>query len=162
MLNGSSLEHVTSFKDLGVLVSSDLSWKGHIDNVVSKCNRGNGMVKRVVGYHAPNNVAFNLYKSLTRSIVEYSAPVWYPQNANELTKLESVQRAMTRFVTKFDGRSYQDRCIELNLLPLCFRHEISDLFFSISVYMIKFKFQLKIIPTLLTIHRVDLVTAACF
>ena len=27
MLNGSSLGHVTSIKDLGVLVSSDLSWK---------------------------------------------------------------------------------------------------------------------------------------
>ena len=106
MLNSNSLEHVTSVKDLGVLVSSDLSWKRHIDNVVSKCNRVNGMIKRVAGYHAPNNVAFNLYKSLTRSIVEYSAPVWSPQNANELTKLESVQRAMTRFVTKFDGRSY--------------------------------------------------------
>ena len=83
MLNGNSLEHVTSFKNLGVLVSSDLSWKGHIDNVVSKCNRVNGMIKRVVGYHAPNNVAFNLYKSLTRSIVEYSAPVWSPKNASE-------------------------------------------------------------------------------
>ena len=114
MLNGNSLKHVTSFKDLGVLVSSDLSWKGHIDNVVSKCNR----------------VAFNLCKLLTRSIVEYSALVWCPQNANELTKLESVQRAMTRFVTKFDGRSYQDRCIDLNLLLLCFRREISDLVFT--------------------------------
>ena len=36
---------------------------------------------------------------------------------------------MTRFVIKFDGRSYQDRCIDLNLLPLCFRREISDLVF---------------------------------
>ena len=79
------------------------------------------MIKRVVGYHAPNNVAFSLYKSLTKSIVEYSAPVWSPQNANELTKLESVQRAMTRFVTKFDGRSYQDRCIDLNLLTSVFQ-----------------------------------------
>ena len=87
------------------------------------------MIKRVVGYHAPNNVTFNLYKSLTRSIVEYSAPVWSPQNVNELIRLESVQRAMTRFVTKFDGRRYQDRCIDLNLLPLCFRREISDLVF---------------------------------
>ena len=82
MLNGNSLEHVTSFKDLGILVSSDLGWNGHIDNVVSKCNRVNGMTKRVVEYHAPNNVAFSLYKTLTRitnSIVEDSAPVWSPQ-----------------------------------------------------------------------------------
>ena len=107
MLNGNSLEHVTSFKDLGVRVSSYLSWKEHIHNVVSKCNRANDMIKRVVGYHAPNNVALNLYKSLTRSIAEYSTAVWSPQHSNELTQLESIQRGMTRFVTKFDGRSYQ-------------------------------------------------------
>ena len=41
MLNSNSLEHVTSFKDL--------SWNGHIDNAVTKCNRVNGMVKRVAG-----------------------------------------------------------------------------------------------------------------
>ena len=45
LLNGNSLEHVTSFEDLGVLVSSDLSWQEHIHNVVSKCNRVNGMIK---------------------------------------------------------------------------------------------------------------------
>ena len=117
MLSSNILEHVTSFKDLGVLVFSNLSWNGHIDNVESKCNRVYGIIKRVVGYHTPNNVAFNLYKSLlTRSIVV----VWSLQNAKELTKLESVQRGMTRSVIKFDGHSYQDRCIDLNLLPLKF------------------------------------------
>ena len=90
-LTGNSFEHATSFKDLGVLVSSDLIWKEHIHNVVSKYNRVNGMIKRVVGYHAPNNVALNLYKSLTRSIAEYSTPVWSSQRSNELTQLENVQ-----------------------------------------------------------------------
>ena len=98
MLNGNSLEHITLFKDLGVLVPSDFSWNGHIDNVVSKCNRISGIIKRVVGYHAPNNVAFNLYKSLIRSIVEYSAPVCSPQKAKELIKLESVQRGLNSSV----------------------------------------------------------------
>ena len=85
------------------------------------------MIKRVVDYHAPNHGALNLYKSLTRSIAESSTPVWSPQHSNELTQLESIQRGMTRFVTDFDGRSYQDRCINLNLLHLCFRREITDL-----------------------------------
>ena len=70
-----------------------------------------GLIKRVVGYHAPNNVAFNLYKLLTRSIVGNSAPVWSPQNTKELIKLESIQRGMTRFATILDGRSCQDRCL---------------------------------------------------
>ena len=103
MLNGNSLEHVTSFKDLGVFVSSDLSWKEHIDNVVSKYNRVNGMIKRVVGHHAPNNVALDPDKSLTGSIAEHSTLVWSPQHSNELTQLESTQQLMTRFVTKFDA-----------------------------------------------------------
>ena len=59
----------------------------------------------------------NLYKSLTRSIVEYSATVWSPQNAEELIKLESVQENDT---AAFDRRSYQDGCIKLHLLPLYF------------------------------------------
>ena len=116
MLNGNSLEHVTSFEDLGVRVSSYLSWKEHIHNVVSKCNRANGMIKRVVGYHAPNNVALNLYKSLARSIAEYSTPVSSPQHSNELTQLESIQRGMTRFVTKFDGRRYQVQWLEFTTI----------------------------------------------
>ena len=95
MLNGNNIEQVTSFKDLGVLVSSDLNWKAHIHNVVSKCNRVNGMIKRVVGYHAPNNVALNLYTSLTRSIAEYSTPVLSPQHSNELTQLESIKRCIS-------------------------------------------------------------------
>ena len=75
------------------------------------------MIKRVVGYHAPNtcNVALNLYTSLTSGIAEYSTPIWSPQHSNELRQLDSIQQGMTRFVTKF--RSYQDRCIDLNLLP---------------------------------------------
>ena len=128
-LNGIILEHVTSFRDLGVLVAADLSWKGHIETVVGKCNRVNGMIKRVVGYHAPPNVSLNLYKSLTRSITEYSSPVWSPQTTKELKQLESVQRNMTRFITRFDGSSYKERCIHLNILPLCYRREISDLVF---------------------------------
>ena len=55
------------------------------------------MIKRVVGYHAPNNVAFNLYKSLTRSIVEYSAPVWSPQNANETFKKSFFHRIVSEW-----------------------------------------------------------------
>ena len=75
---------------MGVLVSPDLSWKEHIHNLVIKCNRGNGMIKRFVGYHAPNNVELNLYKSLTRSIAEYSATVWTPQNLLSILREDLV------------------------------------------------------------------------
>ena len=59
MLHDTYLDHITSFNDLGLvlLVSSELSWHGHIYKRVSECNRANGMIKRVVLYCASNNVA---------------------------------------------------------------------------------------------------------
>ena len=47
------VRRVQSMKDLGVSVTSDLSWNSHINRLVSKCNRMMGMIKRSVGYKVP-------------------------------------------------------------------------------------------------------------
>ena len=87
MSNGNSSEHVTAFKYLRVLncfiwfkLERPHTIKDHIHDVVSTYNRGNGMIKLVVGYHCPNNVTLNVYKHLTRSITEYCTSVWSSQN----------------------------------------------------------------------------------
>ena len=45
-LNGISLEVVKAEKDLGVLNSSDMTWKDHINMVVAKANKMLGFLKR--------------------------------------------------------------------------------------------------------------------
>ena len=45
--------------DLGVSVTSYLSWNSHINTLVSKCNRMMGMIKRPVGYKAFINTEFS-------------------------------------------------------------------------------------------------------
>ena len=45
-LNGFSLEVVKAEKDLGVLISSDMTWKDHIIMVVAKANKMLGFLKR--------------------------------------------------------------------------------------------------------------------
>ena len=45
-LNGISLEVVKAEKDLGVLISSDMTWKDHIIMVVAKANKMLGFLKR--------------------------------------------------------------------------------------------------------------------
>ena len=45
-LNGISLEVVKAEKDLGVLISSDMTWKNHIIMVVAKANKMLGFLKR--------------------------------------------------------------------------------------------------------------------
>ena len=43
------LEHVREMKDIGITIVSSLSWKCHINNIVSKANRMLRLVKRTVG-----------------------------------------------------------------------------------------------------------------
>ena len=44
-INGHIIEQVTNFKDLGVVVSKDLSWSQHINSIVSKANKTLGLIK---------------------------------------------------------------------------------------------------------------------
>ena len=77
-INGEPLENVSSFCDIGITVDSFLTHIVHIKNVINKCNKVNGMIRRAVGYKAPASVTLKLYKALIRPIAEYSSPVWSP------------------------------------------------------------------------------------
>ena len=85
-------------KDLGVSVTSDLSWNSPINALVSKCNRMMGMIKRSVGYKTHINVTSYLYGTLVRSNLEHCSTVWSPLNFNKMQALESIQRAATRYI----------------------------------------------------------------
>lgn len=127
-LDGVVLERVDSIQDLGITVSSDLSWHKHIDQVVSKCNRVNGMIKRAIGRKAPADVTMRLFNTLSRSIAEYSSPVWSPHTVCDITRVERIQRNITRHALHYpDGVDYGQRCRELGVLPLSYRREIQDL-----------------------------------
>lgn len=128
-MNAVELEEVETFKDLGVLVSGDLSWGAQVDEVVSKCNRLMGVVKRSVGYSAPCNVTLTLYQSLVRSNLDYASCVWAPHSRCHIQRLETIQRSASRFILHYPELTYQERCTELKILPLSYRREISDLLF---------------------------------
>ena len=133
-MNDVILEHVTTFKDLGVIIDESLSFTSHIDVVLSKCSRVCGMIKRSVGFSAPVNVKLELFKTLCRSILDFGSQLWSPQNVTFIRKVESIQRSMTRYILNDYVLSYTDRCLLLHLLPLSYRREVSDLLFFIQVY----------------------------
>ncbi len=129
-LNGIPLASVDSFKDLGISVTPTLSWGVQIQNIVNKCNRIMGMVKRSVGFGAAHSVKQKLYESLVRSHLEYSSCVWAPHLNCDIRAVEAIQRSATRYILNYPAvLSYPERCASLNLLPLSFRREISDLMF---------------------------------
>jgi hypothetical protein len=113
-INGQPLEHVGVFKDLGILIDQSLSFNQHVTNLVTKCNRVNGMIKRSVGFKAPSHVKLTLFNSLCRSHLEYCSQVWSPFNKSKVLSLESVQRSMTRFILS-NALSYNERCASLTI-----------------------------------------------
>ena len=50
------IEHIGTFKDLGIIVDKTLSWSNHIQATVNKSKKVCGAMKRTVGYDAPSNV----------------------------------------------------------------------------------------------------------
>ena len=52
-LNGSQLEHVSTEKDLGILIDSDLSFEEHISKQVNKANSMVGLIRR--GFEDPSS-----------------------------------------------------------------------------------------------------------
>jgi hypothetical protein len=128
-MNGSVLQKVDSFVDLGVTVSHGLSWGDHINSIITKCNQTMGMVKRSVGFRAPSSLKAKLFQSLVRSKLEYASVVWSPHLHSDIKSLETIQRSATRYIMNYPDMSYSERCAALQLLPLSFRREISDLLF---------------------------------
>lgn len=77
-INNASLALVTSYKYLGVHLTSNLSWNQHITYITGNANCMLGYVKRNFS-NAPISVKLLLYKTLVHSKLEYAASIWNPQ-----------------------------------------------------------------------------------
>ena len=126
-LNGNLLENISCYDDLGVTVDKGLVFNNHVSNVVNKCSRVNGMIRRSLGYRAPTSVSIKLYKALIQPIIEYSAPVWFPFTKIQIESIERIQRIFTRYALHYPTIDYKERCELLHILPLSFRREMMDI-----------------------------------
>ena len=89
-LNGIVLEAVASQKDLGVIISDDLTPGTHISHITKKCNQRIGLKKRCFTNLSADKVKI-LYESLIRPVLEYESPVWSPWYKKNIPKLERVK-----------------------------------------------------------------------
>ena len=111
-LSGKKLKVVNEFKDLGVIMTSNLSWSNQVASSVKKANRILGLIKRMVGSFTPTSTFTTLYKSLVRPLLVYAAPVWSPHLVKDIQALEAVQRRASRPALKQrrGEMPYKDRC----------------------------------------------------
>ena len=76
-MNGVPLQRVDEIRDLGVIITSSLSWNNHIDNIISKAARISGLIKRTLGWHASSQTTYIMYCSLVRPLLEYCSMEWH-------------------------------------------------------------------------------------
>jgi hypothetical protein len=130
VMNNTPIEKVESMRDLGVEISSNLSWDTHINISVTKANRMLGLVQRTCGHNCSIQTKRQLYLTLIRSILDYSSQSWAASTKKSLLHLEGVQRRATKYILGYPKEmTYEERLIKLNLLPLSYRREINDCIF---------------------------------
>ena len=93
--SGQILETSNLVSDLGITFSEDLDWSPHISNIVNKAKQKAGWALSVFNDRSPL-VMITLYKSMVRSLLEYSCPVWCGLSLENLRDLEAIQRSFTR------------------------------------------------------------------
>ena len=133
---GTSLKSVKCIKDLGIMISSDLSYSKHVNMTVNKANKLLGLVHRTVGSSDPGGF-FMWCNSLLCPVLEYAALAWNPYLANDVLALERVQWRASRLALgqQRGEMEEEDRLRKLKWSPL----ETHRLFFSlVECYKIVF------------------------
>ena len=94
------LELVDSAKYLGVNISKTLSWNEHVHKTALKADNTRAFIQRNMR-HCPRNVKAACYTTLIRPGLEYASCIWNPHTADNIHRLERVQRRSARFVTGY-------------------------------------------------------------
>ena len=123
-IHGLPLQHVPSLKYLGFLLSQDLSWSLHINDICSRARKKLGLIYRKFYRFCSDSAALlTLYTAYVRPILEYGASVWDPYLVKDIQALESVQRFATKICLKNWSISYHDRLQLLSIDSLFTRRK---------------------------------------
>jgi len=91
------LEHISSMKDLGITIDSELNFKEHIGGKVKQAFSMLAIINRNF-FNLDKETFKLLYKSLVRSHLECGHSVWNPYRIGLISDLERVQKRATKLV----------------------------------------------------------------
>ena len=124
-------------KDLGVYLSSDLTWTRQINEVVSKARSMSGWALRTFKTREEEHM-ITIWNSLVRPCLDYCSPLWSPMPSNfqEIDLLKETQRSFTRQIRGLDGLDYAERLKKLRK-PMYSIQRRNERFKIIYIYKIK-------------------------
>ena len=132
-VNGMQISTVSTYKDLGVTTTSNLSWSSHILAICRSAYMALNLLRRNVPEASTSiGIRKRLYLALVRSQLSYCSQLWRPRLMKDIVCLEKVQRRASKYILGDRESDYRSRLITLNLLPLMYWLELQDLIFCVK------------------------------
>ena len=130
-LNSITLDIVDYQRDLGVFVSSSLSWSFHFEYVLQQFVDRFNLLRRTYYYLRNINQKRTLYLTMVRSMLVHCCHIWAPQAIGLINKLEAAQKRCvkwifnTSYLVKWSSNYYHSQLANIGLVPV-------DVFFKIN------------------------------
>jgi hypothetical protein len=119
LLNGTQIPVHSSCVDLGVILNDDLSFRDHINSIVSEVSKARqrtsvllrGFVFRRL------DIMRTAFVTYVRPLLEYNSVVWNPSQKQFIDLIENVQRSFSKRIPSLSLFSYHERLAFLDLEP---------------------------------------------
>jgi ribonuclease P/MRP protein subunit RPP40 len=132
-INGSAIPRQNCYVDLGVTVSSNLSFEQHINSILSKARQRTSIIFR--GFISRKLITMRAaFTTYIRPLLEYNSIIWNPIYINLIDLIENVQRQFTKGVSSISSLSYSERLALLDLDLLELRGLRFDLIYYYKVF----------------------------
>ncbi len=120
VINDDTVERVTSFKLLGVIIANNLNWDEHVASIYAKASKRLHFLKLLKRSSVTVDDLLQYYKSVIRPIIEYACPVWQSGlTIEQRDRLESLQRRALKLI--FNSLDYELYCALYNIEPISVR-----------------------------------------
>jgi hypothetical protein len=94
-----SIERVTSFKLLGIIIDNNLKWDSHINSICSKASSRLHFLVQLKRNGASVDDMVHFYQTVIRPVLEYACPAWHTSlTAEQHNKLESIQKRALKII----------------------------------------------------------------
>ena len=131
-VGNSAIVSVNNQKDLGISVTSDLSWSSHYSKICKNAYFSLHLIKRILPVTSSVRLKKQLYITIVRSHFSFCPQLWKPLYAKDFLNLERVQRRATKYLLNDFVSDYKTRLHQLHLLPLSLWLDLQDIMFLIK------------------------------
>ena len=156
-----TVDVVSQFKILGVIISSDLTWNSHIDYICSKACKRLYSIRILKRSGIPIHDLAQIYCTFVRPILEYACQVWHFSRTEKLAnQIEQIQKRAVKTILP-NLSSHSERLVFLKLDTLADRRQLLGYKVYKSI-VIDDTNKLNRLPSVPTNHRYSLRTPKTF